>query len=127
MAKRFNNELTGHAKEREAADATGAARREKEKAARQANAVKQKRYRESMKTQGYKAYLIWDKPLLPGMVKTSACIHESSRGIANDRDGEKPLHDLGLDLFKLNNGNQISKELYQDIQELLKPLEDLGL
>jgi hypothetical protein len=55
MAKKFNDELTGQAKEREAVNATGVARREKEKAARQANAVKQKRYRESMKAQGYKS------------------------------------------------------------------------
>jgi hypothetical protein len=127
MAKRHNDGLTGQAKEREATNATGVAGWENEKAARQANAAKQKRYRESMKAQGYKAHLIWEKPLPPGTVKASACIHESSRGIANDKDSGKPLYDLGLAVFRLYKENRISKELYQDIQELLKPLGDLGL
>jgi hypothetical protein len=40
--------------------------RKKEKASRQANAEKQRRYRQSMKAQGYKAKLVWEKPLEAG-------------------------------------------------------------
>jgi hypothetical protein len=118
MAKRIKDGLTDLQSELEAANAAGIAR--------QANADKQRRYRESMKAQGYKAHLTWEKPLQPGMVRTSASIHESSRGIANDKDGGQPLYDLGLAVFRLYKENRITGELYQDIQELLKPLGDLG-
>jgi hypothetical protein len=42
----------------EAANREAEQRRKKENAARQANAEKQKRYRESMKAQGYKIKLV---------------------------------------------------------------------
>ena len=52
---------------------------DKEEKSRQANAKKQKRYRESMKAQGYRARLIWEKPLDTGWVRMIApVIRESS-------------------------------------------------
>ena len=51
--------------EAQAANAAGEARREKEKQARQKNAEKQKRFRESMKAQGYKEVLLWTLPSPP--------------------------------------------------------------
>jgi len=59
MAKRKAPELSPEAV---AANAAGEARREKEKAARQANAEKQKRHRESMKAAGFKQVLRWALP-----------------------------------------------------------------
>jgi hypothetical protein len=45
-----------------AANAEGEARREKERRVRQANAEKQKRFREHMKTDGFRQVLLWDFP-----------------------------------------------------------------
>jgi hypothetical protein len=59
MAKRKAPELSPEAV---AANAVGEARREKEKAARQANAEKQKRFREGMKAEGFKQVLLWALP-----------------------------------------------------------------
>jgi hypothetical protein len=50
-----------------AANAAGEARREKEKAARLANAAKQRRFREGMKAEGYKQVLLWDMPCPAGV------------------------------------------------------------
>jgi hypothetical protein len=47
---------------RETANAAGEARREKEKTARRTNADKQKRFRESMKAEGFKQVLLWALP-----------------------------------------------------------------
>jgi ABC-type oligopeptide transport system substrate-binding subunit len=45
-----------------AANAAGEAMREKEKQDRQKNAEKQKRFRESMKAEGYRRVTLWDMP-----------------------------------------------------------------
>jgi hypothetical protein len=45
-----------------AANAAGEARREKEKKARRANAEKQRRWRETMKTEGLRQVQLWDFP-----------------------------------------------------------------
>jgi hypothetical protein len=59
MAKRKAPELTPEAR---AANAEGEAGREKERRARQANAEKQKRFRENMKAGGFRQALLWDFP-----------------------------------------------------------------
>jgi hypothetical protein len=112
------------AKEQAAANQAGGAGRGKEKDARQANAEKQRRYRKSMKAKGYKAHLIWEKPLLPGMVKTIAYIHENSLNIAADGEKREALHDLRLYLFGLYQDQRITREIHEDILELLRPLGD---
>jgi hypothetical protein len=127
MPLKPKNGPSAQEKEREAANRAGEARREKEKAARRSNADKQKRYRESMKAQGYKARLIWEKPPAPGMVKTIVYIHENSLNLAADEKKGKPLHDLGLSVFKLYQDQKIPRETYRDILELLKPLGDMGI
>jgi hypothetical protein len=83
MAKKKTPELSMEAA---AANAAGEARREKEKAARRANAEKQARFRKSMKEQGYREVKFWEKPLPPGMVKpwgknAPPLIQESSAGV----------------------------------------------
>ena len=59
MKKRKAPETTPEA---QTANATGEARREKEKQARQRNAEKQKRFRESMKAGGFRRVTLWDLP-----------------------------------------------------------------
>jgi hypothetical protein len=59
MAKRKAPALSPEA---QAANAAGAARREKEKKARQDNAEKQRRFREGMKAEGFKQVLLWALP-----------------------------------------------------------------
>jgi uncharacterized protein with von Willebrand factor type A (vWA) domain len=66
MAKKKAPEVSPEAK---AANAAGEAKRERDKQARRKNADSQKRFRESMKAQGYRVLLIWDKPPEKGMVK----------------------------------------------------------
>jgi hypothetical protein len=61
------------------------------------------------------------------MIKVSTCIHDSSLNIATDPEQKKSLQDLDTTLWKLQNDKQISKELYRDILELLKPLGDISL
>jgi hypothetical protein len=48
--------------EAQAANTAGEAAREKERRARQANAEKQKRFRENMKADGFRQALLWDFP-----------------------------------------------------------------
>jgi hypothetical protein len=48
--------------QREVTNAAGEAGREKERRARQANAEKQKRFRENMKADGFRQVLLWDFP-----------------------------------------------------------------
>jgi hypothetical protein len=126
MAKKTNTpqKLTPQDLEREAANREGEARREKAKKARQANAEKQRRYRNSMKAQGYHAVLTWEKPLPPDMVKVSAIIHKSSLGIADREDNE--ARRFIKSLWALIHRREISKELYRDIMDLLKPLGNCG-
>jgi hypothetical protein len=59
MAKRKAPELSQKA---QAANAAGEAKREKEKQARQRNAEKQQRFRDSMKAEGYRRVTLWDLP-----------------------------------------------------------------
>jgi hypothetical protein len=59
MARRKAPELSPEA---QAANAAGEAMREKERRARQANAEKQKRFRENMKAGGFRQVLLWDFP-----------------------------------------------------------------
>jgi hypothetical protein len=59
MAKRKAPDLPPEAI---AANAAGEARREKEKRDRQRNAEKQKRFRDSMKAEGYRRVTLWDLP-----------------------------------------------------------------
>ncbi|MDR1902484.1 MAG: hypothetical protein LBQ88_09420 [Treponema sp.] len=117
---------TAQETEREAANREGEAGREKAQKARQANAGKQKRYRESMKAQGYHAVLTWEKPLPPDMVKVSAIIHKSSLGIADREDKETGRFIKDLWDFVLIHRREMPKDLYQDILNLVKPLGDGG-
>jgi hypothetical protein len=59
MAKRKAPELPLEAV---AANAAGEAKREKEKTARRKNAEKQKRFRDSMKAEGFHQVLLWAFP-----------------------------------------------------------------
>jgi hypothetical protein len=127
MSTKSKNEPSTQEKEREAANQAGETRRKKEQTDRKANAEKQKRYRESMKAQGYKAHLIWEKPPVPGMVKAIAYIHETSLNITTDEKKGAALHDLGVSVFKLYQDQRITREIYQDILELLKPLGDMSI
>ncbi|MDR0584546.1 MAG: hypothetical protein LBG57_09405 [Treponema sp.] len=113
---------------REAANREAEQRREKEKTARQANAEKQKRYRESMKAQGYKAKLVWEKPLEAGWVRTPApVIRESSLNIAANNPAMKAV--LGklsgtfiYECKKQKIAEKVWEPVYRDLLNLLKPL-----
>lgn len=113
---------------REAAYLAAEIKRKKEKKARQANAGKQKRYRESMKAQGYRARLIWDKPLEPGWVRMAApVIRESSIDFARNNPAVKEVLDnlYGSFIFNCEKKGIPKKEwepIYRDFQTLLKPL-----
>lgn len=51
---------------------------DKIKKTRQANAEKQKRYRESMKAKGCRARLVWEKPLDTGWIRVDAPVIRKS-------------------------------------------------
>jgi len=101
---------------------------EKEEKARQANAEKQKRYRESMKAQGYRARLVWEKPLDKGWARAAApVIRESSLSITGNNSAIKDILENLSGAFIVNcEKRNIPKEVwgpvYRDIQVLLKPL-----
>ena len=101
---------------------------DKIKKARQANAEKQKRYRESMKAQGYKARLIWEKPLDTGTVRgTAPVIQESSINTAKSNPAvREALEELCWTFVSDCKKKDVPKKewnpVYQDIQILLKPL-----
>ena len=102
--------------------------KEKEKKARQANAAKQKRYRESMKAKGYRARLIWEKPLDTGWVRAAApVIRKGSLGIAksNPAIGEIVNNIYGTFIFDCGK-KKIPKSIWEpvlkDMQVLLKPI-----
>jgi hypothetical protein len=130
MAKKTNTpqKLTPQDLEREAANREGEARREKAKKIRQANAEKQKRYRDSMKAQGYHAVLTWEKTLPPDMVKVSAIIHKDSLGIADREDNEarRFIRNLWGEVLMQYQEKKIPKDVYRDIMDLLKPLGNCG-
>jgi hypothetical protein len=112
----------------EAANREAEERREKEKAAREANAEKQKRYRESMKAQGYKAKLVWEKPLETGWFRASApVICESSFNIAANNPAMKEVLEGLSGTFiseckRRKMAEKAWKPVYGDLQTLLKPL-----
>ncbi|MDR2072771.1 MAG: hypothetical protein LBP60_04985 [Spirochaetaceae bacterium] len=113
---------------REAANREAEQRREKEKAARKANAEKQKRYREGMKAQGYKARLIWEKPLESGWVRAaSPVIRKSSLNIAADNPAMKEVLGKlsGTFIYECKRqkiAERVWKPVYRDVLTLLKPL-----
>jgi hypothetical protein len=114
--------------EREAANREAEQRREKEKAVREANAEKQKRYREGMKARGYKAKLIWEKPLESGWVRAGApVIRESSLNIAAHNPAMKETLGRLSDTFiseckRQKIAEKVWKPVYRDVLTLLKPL-----
>ena len=114
--------------EREKANREGDLRRSKEKAARQANAEKQKRYRQSMKAQGYKAKLTWEKPLEEGLAKAAApVIHEDSLNIVSgNQDMKEVLEGISGAFISNCERKKIPKKVwepvYKDLKTLLKPL-----
>jgi hypothetical protein len=126
MAKKKTPELSPEAK---AANAAGEARREKEAAARRSNAEKQKRFRDSMKAQGYREVKAWEKPLSPGLVKIpAAVIREETAGICErDETAKAAVHSMMIAFFTSMRGENenISPEgwnIYRDIETLLSPL-----
>ena len=104
--------------------------KEKTKNARQANAEKQKRYRESMKAQGYRARLVWEKPLGSGQTRTAApVIREVSLSIVRSDPAVREVMENLCETFKMDCEKQeipqkVWKPVYQDIQVLLKPFLD---
>jgi hypothetical protein len=122
MAQKPTNRPVG--KEQVAADKD---RWERAKNTRKANAEKQKRYRKSMKAQGYRAKLIWEKPQEAGWVKAEApVIRESSLDIsANNPVIKEALKTLpGTFIFeckKQGMAEEVWEPVYRDLQTLLKP------
>ena len=104
--------------------------KEKIKKARQANAEKQKRYRESMKAQGYRARLVWEKPLGSGQIRTTApVIRKTSLSIVRNNPAIRKVLENICETFKMDCEKQkisqkVWKPIYQDIQVLLKPFLD---
>jgi hypothetical protein len=104
--------------------------KEKTKKARQTNAEKQKRYRESMKAQGYRARLVWEKPLCAGQIRAAATvIRETSLSIVRSNPAVGEVLENLCETFKMDcEKKRIQKEvwnpLYRDIQVLLKPFLD---
>ena len=101
---------------------------EKEQKARKANAQKQKRYRASMKAQGYRTRLIWEKPLKSGWVRAAApVIRERSLNTVRDNPAVREvLENLSFTFISDCKKKDIPQEawepIYRDIQVLLKPL-----
>jgi len=104
--------------------------KEKTKKARQANAEKQKRYRESMKAHGYRARLVWEKPLCAGQIRTAApVIRETSLSIIRSNPTIREVLEKLCEAFKMDcEKKRIQREVwnpvYRDIQVLLKPFLD---
>jgi len=104
--------------------------KEKIKRARQVNTEKQKRYRESMKAQGFKARLVWEKPLGSGQIRAAApVIREASLSIVRSNPTIREVLENLCETFKMDcERKQIQKEVwnpvYRDIQVLLKPFFD---
>jgi hypothetical protein len=113
---------------REAANREAEQHRGKKKAARQANAEKQKRYRESMKAQGYKAKLIWEKPLETGWIRAAApVIRESSLNVAANNPAMKEVLGRLPGIFiheceKQKIDVKVWELIYRDLLCLIKPL-----
>jgi hypothetical protein len=128
MAKKNTSRITAEKIDREAANREAGQRREKEEAIRRTNAGKQKRYRESMKAQGYKAKLIWEKPPEPGWVKVEApVIRENSLNVAaTDPAIREVLKSLCGAFITACEKQGVPKDIwepvYRDLLTLLKPL-----
>jgi hypothetical protein len=128
MAGNSKNGPGAQAKEQAAANQAGEAGRGKEKNARQANAEKQRRYRKSMKAKGYKARLVWEKPLDAGLVRVEApVISESSLNAAATGPAIKAVLDALSGTFIIESKRRgIPEEtwrpVYRDFLTLLKPL-----
>ncbi len=105
--------------------------KDKTKRARQANAEKQKRYRESMKAQGYRARLVWEKPLSSGQIRTATpVIRGTSLSIVRSNPTIREAVEYLCETFKMDcEKKRIQKEVwnpvYRDIQVLLKPFLDV--
>jgi hypothetical protein len=103
------------------------ASRKKNQTARQANAEKQRRYRASMKAQGYKAKLIWERPLEAGWSKVSTAIRESSLSIGEVNPALQEIMErlFGMFIYECNQRGipeKVWRPAYQDFLTLLKPL-----
>jgi hypothetical protein len=128
LPTKFRQPDTAQDIEREAANKAGEERREREKAARRANAEKQRRYRASMRAQGYKQTTVWVKPPPSGMVETTAVIHQTTIGIADTAPEIKQALSRALGSFYLEVEKlprSAWRNVYKDIQELLRPLGEL--
>jgi hypothetical protein len=83
---------------------------------------------ESMKAQGYRARLVWEKPLAGGRARAAApVIRKGSLGIAgnNPAVGEVLENLYGTfiaDCKKKKIPKEVWEPVYRDIQVLLKPL-----
>jgi hypothetical protein len=130
MAKKKVPEESPKAK---AANAAADERRERERRARVSNAESQKRYRESMKAQGYRALLVWDKPPEKGKVKAwpagaAPLIREKTAGICErDANIKAAVDSMFTAFFHSMRGDKdnMSREawaVYKDIEALLFPL-----
>jgi hypothetical protein len=102
-------------------------RRERDKAARRANAEKQRRYKESMKAQGYKQKTVWVKPIPSSMVEKTAVIHESSLGVGKTNPDienalSRAVYGFLTDIKKLSIPHET---LYKDVRELLRLISDI--
>jgi hypothetical protein len=99
MAKTKTPELSPEA---QAANAAGEARREKERQARQKNAEKQRRFRESMKDEGYKQVLLWT--LSSPDVKERMTAAGFRQAVAWERPGNEQWEKSGEVKVKLSVG-----------------------
>lgn len=132
MAKKINKtqKTTPPRREWETVNQDDDARKKKEKKTRRANAVKQKRYRESMKAQGYRARLTWEKPLEPGWIRAaSPVIRESTLHVAKNNLAIKEVLEILSDTFVFECKRQRIPEktwnpVYRDFLALLKPLQE---
>jgi hypothetical protein len=81
-----------------------------------------------MKSQGYKAKLVWEKPLETGWVRAVApVVRESSLNIAANNPAMKGVLDRLSDTFiyeckRQKIAEKTWKPVYRDVLTLLKPL-----
>jgi hypothetical protein len=101
---------------------------EKKKKTRKANAEKQKRYREGMKAQGYRARLVWEKPLDDGWVRLQAPVLRKNTldSVKNNPAMQEVLEVFCGAFIRCCEHKKIPKKtwmpVYNDIQVLLEPL-----
>jgi hypothetical protein len=81
-----------------------------------------------MKAQGYKAKLVWEKPLETGWVRAAApVIHESSLNIASNNPAMKEALSRLSGMFiqeckRQKIAEKIWEPVYRDLLHLIKPL-----